>query len=231
MTCRKYENALLLAACHDRPDVKLARHLEHCPTCRMTLQENAELFRRIDSTLRVQVNEDPPAAYLAQLRLQVSKEATPQGGPRLTWHVAGAAFAVILFAALYPLLKTRQSSLQVSAAAATIEVAQNAGVKQSVHVSEHNTIRSRPHSNRRVLRRAVRQQPEVLVPGDEQQAFDRFVACVARRDAMTQAVVRPAQNKTFSRTTDLPQVAFIAIADLEFRAGKEEFVGWTGSSE
>jgi len=39
MTCDKYENALLLAAAsNDELDAKLARHLEHCSTCRMTLR-------------------------------------------------------------------------------------------------------------------------------------------------------------------------------------------------
>ncbi len=66
MTCDKYENALLLAAASDdKLDAKLARHLEHCSTCRMTLRSERELFSRIDRTLRAQVNEDPPSAFLA----------------------------------------------------------------------------------------------------------------------------------------------------------------------
>jgi hypothetical protein len=96
MTCDNYENALLLAAAsNDKLDVKLARHLEHCSTCRLTLRSERELFSRIDSTLRAQVNQDPPSAFLAQLRLQLSKEATAPPGSNRVWHVAGAAFALI----------------------------------------------------------------------------------------------------------------------------------------
>jgi hypothetical protein len=53
MTCDKYENALLLAAeSDDKLEAKLARHLEHCSTCRMTLRSERELFSRIEPCAR-----------------------------------------------------------------------------------------------------------------------------------------------------------------------------------
>ena len=64
MTCDKYENALLLAAASDdKLDAKLARHLEDRSTCRMTLRSERELFSRMDSTLRAQVNEDTAVCF------------------------------------------------------------------------------------------------------------------------------------------------------------------------
>jgi len=233
MTCDNYENALLLAAAsNDKLDVKLARHLEHCSTCRLTLRSERELFSRIDSTLRAQVNEDPPSAFLAQLRLQLSKEATAPPGSNRVWHVAGAAFALIFIAALYPLVNARQSSVQGNLETPTIRVAPSAGVTQSAHASEDLAVRSRHHSRRPAVQRVLRQEPEILVPPDEQQAFAQFVACVARRDAMAQAVVTPAANKTVNRNMELPQVSFVDVADLQLgRAGKEGWINQTGSSE
>ena len=233
MTCDKYGNALLSAAAsHDKLDAKLARHLEHCSTCRMTFRSKKELFARIDSTLRAQVNEDPPSGFLAHLRLQLSKEVTARSGSNRAWHVAGAALALILLAALYPLVNARQSTIQGNLETPTIRGAQSAGVTQSARASEDLAVRSRHHSKRPPVQSAVRQEPEILVPPDEQQAFAQFVACVARRDAMAQAVVTPAANKTVNRNTELPQVSFVDLADLQLgRAGKEKWINETGSSE
>jgi len=233
MTCDKYENALLLAAAsNDKLDAKLTRHLEHCSTCRMTLRSERELFSRIDNTLRAQVNEDPPPGFLAQLRLQLSKEVTARPGSNRVWHVAGAALALILIAALYPLVNARQPRSQGTLETPTIRLAQSAGVTQFAYASEDLAVRSRHHTKRPTMRSAVRQEPEILVPPDEQQAFAQFVACVARRDAMAQAVVIPAANKTVNRNMQLPQVSFVAIADLQLgRAGQEEWINQTGSSE
>lgn len=233
MTCDKYENALLLAAAsNDKLDAKLARHLEHCSICRMTLRAERELFLRIDSTLRAQVNEDPPSAFLAQLRLQLSKEVTARPGANRVWHVAGAALALILIAALYPLVNARQSSVHGNVETPTIKVAQSAGVTQSTNASEDLAVRSRHHFKLAPVQSVARQEPEILVPPDEQRAFAQFVACVARRDAVAQAVVTPAANRTVNRNTELPQVSFVAIADLQSgRAGQEEWINRTGSSE
>lgn len=233
MICDRYEHAMLLAAAgNDKLDAKLARHLEHCPTCPMTLRSQRELFSRIDSALRSQVNEDPPPAFMAQLRLQLSKETAARSGSNRAWHVAGGALAVILVAALYAVVNGRQSPVQGNLERRTIRVAQSAGVRQSAHAREDLVVRPRPHSRRPAVQEVVRQEPEILVPPDEQQAFAQFVACVARRDAMAQAVVTPAPNKTVNRNTELPQVSFVAMADLQLgRAGQEEWSNQTGSSE
>jgi len=224
MTCDKYENALLLAAAsNDKPDAKLARHLEQCATCRMALRSEKELFARIDSTLRAQVNQDPRPAFLAELRLQLSKEVTARPGSSRVWHVAGAALALILIAALYPLVNARQSNVQGSVETPTIKVTQSAGAIEPAHASEDLGIRTRHHSKRPSVQR-VRQEPEVLVPADEQQALAEFVACVSRRDAVAQAAVTPAANNTVNRNNELPQVSFVAIADL--RLGRGEQADW-----
>ena len=233
MTCDKYENAVLLAAAsNDKLDAKLARHLEHCSTCRMTLHSERELFSRIDRTLRAQVNEDPPSAFLAQLRLQLSKELTARSGSNRVWHVAGAALALILTAALYPLVNARQSGFQSNLETPTIRVAQSARITQCVRAREDFAVRSRHHSKHPAVQSAAPREPEVLVPPDEQKAFAQFVACVAGRDAIAQAVVTRAANKTVNRNTELPQVPSVDIADLQLgRAGQEEWINQTGSSE
>jgi hypothetical protein len=233
MTCDKYENALRLAAASNGElDAKLARHLECCSTCRTTLRSERELLSRIDSALRAQVNEDPRPGFLAQLRLQLSKELTARPGSDRMWHVTGAALALVLIVTIYPLVNARRSSVQGNLQTPTINVAQSAGVTQSARASEDSGVRSLHHSKRPAVPSAVPHEPEVLVPPDEQKAFAQFVACVARRDAIAQAVVALAANKTVNMNTDLPRVSSVDIADLQLgRAPREEWIDRTDSSE
>lgn len=232
MTCDKYENALLAAASNGELDAKLARHLERCSTCRMTLRSERELFSRIDSALRAQVNGEPGPDFLVQLRLQLSKEPTARSGSDHPWHVAGAALALVLIAMLYPLMNARQSGVQGSLQSPTIKLPQGAGVRQSARAAEDLGVRSHHHSKRPAVESAVPQEPEVLVPPDEQQAFAQFVACVARRDAIAEAVVTPVANKLVTNTTELPQVSSLELADLELaQARQEEWVDQPGNSE
>lgn len=232
MTCDKYENALLLAAARNGElDAKLARHLDRCSKCRMTLRSERQLFSRIDSALRAQVNEDPRPGFLAQLRVQLSKELTARPGSNRVWH-AGAALALVLIAMFYPLVNSRQPRVQGNLQMPNIRVPQSAGVTQSARASEDLRVRFRHRSKRAAVQSAVPQELEVLVPPDEQKAFVQFVGRVARRDAMAEAVVTPAANKTANSNTELPQVPSVDIADLQLdQARQEGWINQTGSSE
>jgi hypothetical protein len=138
--------------------------------------------------------------------------------------------ALVLIAMFYPLVNARQSSVQGNLQTPTIKAPQSGSVTQSPRASEDLGVRSRHHSKRPAG--AVPRKPEVLVPPDEQKAFAQFVACVARRDAIAQAVVMPATNKTVNRNTELPQVSSVDIADLQLvRARQEERIDQTGRSE
>lgn len=233
MTCDKYQDALRLAAAsNDKLNAKLARHLEHCSNCRTTLRSERELFSRIDSTLRAQVNEDPPSTFLAHLRLQLSKEVTARPGSDRVWHVAGAALALVLVAAFYPLIRTRQTGVQGNLPTHTIRLPQSAGVRQSARASGNLGVRFPHHFKRPAVRRVVRQEPEVLVPQDEQKAFAEFLARVAQRDPEVQALVMPAENKTVNSNTELPQVSFVDVADLKLgQLRQKEWINQTVSSE
>jgi hypothetical protein len=241
MTCDKYKNALRrVVASNGEPDAKLARHLERCSTCRRTLHSENELLSRIDAALREQVNGDPRPGFLAQLRLRLSKEPTARPGADRVWHVAGAALALVLIAMFYPLfnqlfnplVNARRPSVQGSLQPPTIEVAQSAGVAQSARAREDSGVRFRHHSRRPAIQSAVPQDPEVLVPPDEQKAFAQFVACVARHDAIAQAVVALGTNRAVNTNTELPRVSSVDIADLQMdRARQKEWIDQTGSSE
>jgi hypothetical protein len=238
MTCDKYENPLLLAvaASDGELDAKLARHLERCSTCRSTLRLKRELFTRIDSALRTQMNEDPRPGFLPQLRLKLSKEPADRPGSNRAWHLAGAALALVLMAMFYPLVNARQSSIQENVQIRTITALPRVEVTQSARASENLKARSTHHSRQLLLtsaaQRAAPQQPEVLVPPDEQEAFVQFVARVAVRDVIAEAVVSPAAENPVAEYTDLPGVASVDMAALQFNATEQnQWMAETGESE
>jgi hypothetical protein len=246
MTCDKYENALRLAAASNSElDARLVRHLGRCSMCRETLCSERELLSRIDGALRAQVNEDPRPGFLVQLRLRLSKDLTARPGSDRVWHVAGAALALVLIAMFYPLfnpmvdpfvnarlVNARRSSVRGHLQTPMISVPQSAEVTEFARAREDLGVRSRHHSGPPAVQSAVPQEPEVLVPPDEQKAFAQFVACVARRDAIAQAVVRLAANKTVDMNTELPRVSSVDIADLQLdRVRQKEWIGQSVSSE
>jgi hypothetical protein len=139
--------------------------------------------------------------------------------------------ALVLIAIFYPLINA-PSSVQGNLQRPAVRVSRSAGVTQSARTGEDLKVRLRHRSKRPAAQSAVPQEPEVLVPPDEQNGLAQFVACVARRDAMAEAVVTPAANKTVNTNTELPQVSLVDIADLQLgRARQQEWISETGSSE
>ncbi len=235
MTCDKYENALLLAAASNgEMDAKLTRHLACCSRCRATLRAERELFARIDSALRAQMDEDPRPGFLSQLRLELSKELTARPGSNHVWHVAGPALALVLMAMFYPLVNARQSSVQGNLQMPTIRALPSVGITQSARARKDLGVRSSHHSKRPAVQSASPPEPEVLVPPDEQKAFAQFVARVAGRDARAEVVVSPAADNPVARNTELPGVASVDMAALQLQLNRTEQSEWmakTGGPE
>jgi hypothetical protein len=233
MTCNKYENALLRAAASNAElDANLARHLEQCSTCRITLHAERELLAQIDSALRAQVNEDPRPGFLPQLRLELSKELTCRPELNRVWHVAGAVLALVLVATFYPLVKARQPSIEGNQQTPTIRALPSIELTQSARASDDLGVRSSHRSKRPAVQSASPQEPEVLVPPDEQKAFAQFVVCVAGRDATAEAVVSPAADKPVAEHTELPRVVSVDMAALEFNGAEQsEWMAKTGESD
>jgi hypothetical protein len=234
MNCDRYRNALLDAATRNgKVDAKLAHHLERCHRCRIKLQGGRKLMSRIDSALRERVNEGPRAGFLAEVRVRISKETPANPGSNPVLAAAGVTLAVILIAIFYPLVNLRQPKLEGNHNAPTIRAQSVEGTQPARAFSEDSGLRSRQYSSKRAAAtNAVPQEPEVLVPPDEQKAFAQFVARVAGRDAMAEAVVSPAANKTAARNTDLPEVPSVDIADLQLdRAERDPWMDEAGGSE
>jgi hypothetical protein len=235
MNCDQSVQASLETAANGRaPTGNLAAHLEQCATCQASFHREQDLFTAIDHSLRKGVNEEPRASFLADVRVQLSKETLAKPGSNAVWAVTGATLAVVLIAMLYPLVNSRQPRVQGNLQAATVRAPQSTGGTQPARTfSVDSGLRSGKYSGEHSAATSTAgQEPEVLVPPDEQKAFAQFVARVAERDAMAEAVVIPAADKTAARNADLPEVPSVNMADLKLdRAEPGEWMDETGGSE
>ncbi|HWX92904.1 MAG TPA: hypothetical protein VNY29_09750 [Terriglobales bacterium] len=232
MTCEKYRDALINVAAGNPLDRKLANHLESCTPCRTTLEGEQALFTAIDDALRASMGQKPRADFLAGLHAQIAQaaqtqDAQKQSGWSPMWAWAGAAaLALVLVAMSHPWAGLRrQTSEAVHLKAATLRVhesppvtqtarglAENLGTKQHARIDSAQYL---PSAESTLAKRAATPEPEVVVPPDEARAFALFVARVAGRDAMAEAVVRPAVEKAVERGAELPRVPSVDLADLQ----------------
>jgi hypothetical protein len=231
MTCEKYKAALIDVAAGDPIDRGLADHLEACTPCRAALTHEQNLFTAIDDTLRARMSETPRAGFLASVYAPIEHAAQEQDAQKQSvwnpmWALAGAAaLALVAVVIAHPWGRLRQQPVTAeSVKAPALRARENAAMTQSVRGSadysrtqQHARLDSAQprHAQTPVAKQPATVEPEVLVPPDEARAFALFVARVARRDAIAEAVVRPAVEKAVERNAELPGVPSVDLADLQ----------------
>jgi hypothetical protein len=223
MTCQKHEIALLLTAANNSELPRnLALHLEHCPVCSATLCAQKALFLRIDHTLRDQMNDTPSPTFFSQLRLKLANAPPARTGTHpARLQVAGAALALALTAMLYGLVHARQSSVPPNLQITAMRTLPNTATTQSVRGSEALRVTPVPQQTRPAARKTKSHGPEVLVPKDEQKAFSQYVARLAARDIMAEAVVRPVTGNTIVERDEFPDSTSVDIAALQFNRAEQ----------
>jgi anti-sigma factor RsiW len=214
------ENVQLLieaAALGEAPERSVAEHIQRCQQCRARFQREERLFAAIDNALHTRLSEPPRSVFLARASARLSKESTTNSSMNPTWGAA-AVLVLALLALTRPWITSQQAIVAVTSAVPAARVQQNTSSATSVWDSSKESVVARPRkssNSRSELSSVATQEPEVLVPPDEQKAFAQFVARVAGQDAMAAAVVSQAPNKTVPRNTALPQVSSVDVAQLE----------------
>jgi hypothetical protein len=232
MPCEKYKDALIDAAAGEPLDRGLADHLEGCTPCRATLTQEQDLFTAIDDALRARVSETPRAGFLASVHTQIAHEAQKRDAQRPSgwihmwaWAGAAAALALVVVVIAHPSGRLQQPPVTAeNVKAPALPAHESPAITQSVRGSAEH---SRTHQHARldsaqplraqtpVANQPATVEPEVLVPPDEARAYALFVARVAGRDTMAEAVVRPAVEKAVERNAELPSVPSVDLADLQ----------------
>jgi hypothetical protein len=232
MTCEKYRDALIDAAAGEPPDRALADHLEACTPCRATQTREQDLFTAIDDALRASMSETPRAGFLAKVHAQIADEAQKQDAhkqsgwiPMWAWAGAAAALALVLVVIAHPWGSLRPPPITAEGVKApALRAHESPAITQSVRGSAEHSRTQRHgrldspqplYAQIPVSNQTATLEPEVLVPPDEAKAFALFVARLAGRDAMAEAVVRPAVEKAVERNAELPGVPSVDLADLQ----------------
>jgi len=217
MRCEENVHLLIDAAMlGEPPESSDAEHLRHCQQCQARFQREEKLFAAIDDALRARVSERPPSGFLVRASARLSEESTTDSGANPAW-AAAAVLVLALLALTRPWIASQPTIVAVTQVAPAARVQQDVSSTTSARDTNKEPVvaRARKSNNHSDARSATPQEPEVLVPPDEQKAFAQFVERVAGQDAMAAAVVSHAPNKTIPTNTALPQVSSVDIAQLE----------------
>jgi hypothetical protein len=239
MPCKHFQSALTDAAASGAPTPELRQHLTACSGCQAAFLAEQNLFASIDATLHAQVNADIPSAFVSRVQAHLAqahlaqKRSVPQTPTWIpSWAFAAVSAAIIFFAIVFPIIKSRQPHpaspvAQLPSAVTTNKTIQNpAATPRETHgasVLIHGNRSAHPQSGSR--RSAPSDLPEVIVPPTERQAFAQFVAAVQRNNIPAAADISSAVEK--ENPTPLIETALVHVDAL---APQMEFTDFYGNT-
>jgi hypothetical protein len=214
MPCEHYKDALTeTVAMGAETTSALRTHLEACPSCRSAFAEERRLFAAIDTGLRSVANGEPSLSFFPRVRgrldeMQASKHHCTSA---LIFVAASVALVFAMFLALRshqpaPGGQTRQipATSPREAQRANSFVAPASG--NPARTRRKNVSLHVEHSN----------QPEVIVPPDEREAFARFVATLRERGDVAVALVIPSAEETSAlASAEQIQIRRLEVKPLE----------------
>jgi hypothetical protein len=214
MSCETYRNALLEAAVGaGELNARVKDHVERCPRCRVTLQQEQTMLAAIDGGLRLRMEEEPRPGFLADVRARISQEPEPRSlvSPRLSLAAASAIVALLIVAVPWATLRRMPGGV-AGPTVSTIRI-QSApiGAESRTHAIPHG-LRQRQAKNLVVARHAGR-EAEVLVPPDESEALAKFVTHLRQGDEVARAFASPPVDEE----GDLSEIKPLEIARLQLK--------------
>jgi hypothetical protein len=218
MTCENYKAAIIdVLAASAAPGATLQEHLDQCPACRAAFDRELALFAAIDTSLRAKANAGIPASFLPSIRARLAQRAPQRMGTRpLVFAVAGVAIAFTVFLTVEPhhSQSKDQASLtpQIPAAISpsTDDGSWNSGPGSRFVPANVKQGRSPHHST--LLSAAASEEPEVLVPRDQEILLRRYAQQLRRRNA----AILLANDADHTELAPL-QVDLIEIAELDVK--------------
>jgi hypothetical protein len=201
MLCEKYQDALIDLVANDaEPTGDVRAHLDACVSCRSYREREQVLFGAIDSGVRAAANVVLPTSLQRRFEAHIAQEAAAKRAASPRWWMCAAAVAAAVIVLTLPILRPRNARER----AAPFDAPQLAA-KQSVtgetlgavpldtaRVNSRNPrqLSKRPVS-KRLARRGENAAPEVLVPPEEKEAFERFLSDLNGKQDLAAALVKP----------------------------------------
>jgi len=217
MPCEKYQEALIeLAATGAEPDGGLRAHLSACSCCREVLRHHRSLFSSIDAGVRRLANAEVPPLLIPRLHDRLTQEPMRRSATIPAWTlVTAAAFIVVAIWVVRVHSPEVSRSQDRNQAMTGMPSEPNPFVEHSVAVlGPVAATRSRAIRSTRTGRaNAITvDDPEVLVPPDEGEAFARFLSDLNGRQDVAEALVKPLTERL--ERNDPVQTPEIVTAEL-----------------
>jgi len=218
MNCEGYQDKLIavLASGESSLEGDVAAHLRACAECGKFYEAQVHLFGAIDLGVRAMVNETVPASLLAGAHARIEEVRTPRLVWRSAWGVIAIA-AMILVVSLgfvrrsEPLRNAGLIKAPTGVAIRTETVPFAATPRKAASAAVNPRRRPGNKTETRIDRPS--EVPEVIVLGEEREAFVRFVARIPVDPQKAVALTRPAPPQQ-----DLPvEIALLQIEKLKVK--------------
>jgi hypothetical protein len=199
----------------------LQSHVESCSACRQVLIEDRALSAAIESGVREVINAQLPSAFLTHVRARLPEAPVQQCGWVLAWGVGFTVAASLLVIGVGLSLgghKENAHVVSVDPPALSAKQEKHAILPVPAPALRH------PRSDRKRLTKSSTQRgdPEVLVPPDEREAFERFVADLNADRSVALALVSPLAERPdqHDRSFGIPrlEIAELALPLLDQRS-------------
>ncbi|HWZ98456.1 MAG TPA: hypothetical protein VN025_11915 [Candidatus Dormibacteraeota bacterium] len=181
MFCEAYNQSLVDAAAGGKMLPALREHLASCDGCRATFAEEESLFASIDADVRAIANTDVPTTLIPRVHVALNNEH-PQQSTFHKWIFAGALAACALVVAVTLQLKHHEvPTPNKSAGAQAPTLASPRPIESNLSAPPVMRIGPRRPNSAESPRSIPSDMPpsltaEVLVPGEERDAFAKFLA-------------------------------------------------------
>ena len=191
MSCERFEGERIDVAAGDRPSPALQAHLEACPACRQSLDEQRRALEDVDHVLRTGLSAAPSPEFPARVAARLRETERRRWRP--VWVAAmAAAVAVALIAGWIARRPRGEETAGPRQAATSPETRPRADVPRvtpsapSAGASAPSVTRPRAAAARVTAgtpRRAaatIATEPLVLVPPGQEEALRRFASNLGR---------------------------------------------------
>ena len=214
MLCEHKKSALTEAAAAGHIPASLQTQLASCESCRAAFAEEQALFAAVDSSLRAAANAEIPTSLVPRLRDTVYAQPVTPPSRLFAWSSLAAACAVAAVAIFLARLPRTSTSPTILMPLASEPQLSPQGLQP---VAPAPRVRATAKATARAAARPVALQaksapknfkePRVIVPPDEREAYQQFIAALQHDEGIARALATP-------QPADPPN-ASLAAAPLE----------------
>ena len=200
MLCEHKKSALTEAAATGQVPASLQAQLASCESCRTVFAEEQALFAAVDLGVRAAANAEISTSLVPRLRNAVDVQRVAAPSRLFAWSSLAAACAVAAVAIFLVRLPHTSTSPVVTIPMPVASEPQSSAQSLQPVVSDPRVRATVPATSRAAARPVVLQakagpkhfnEPRVIVPPDEREAYQQFIAVLQRDEGIARALAAP----------------------------------------